>query len=413
MPRFNRRFALAIAFAYCSLGALPARADLNADIPKCRAVIVRLGDDSRGPWEQYCVGLSHAFALNHPRDFAVAMTWFRKSAAQNYAPAQAIVGYLYEMGYGTARNPDEAFRWYQRAAAQNLDDGLLNLGRAYELGIGVARDASQARTLYQRAAALGLPAARDALQGLGAPPVAPTNQQARFSEGSKLYKARDFAGAAKVFGALAADGYAPAQLQLGYQYEHGEGLTRSVAEAAKWYRRSADQNYAPAQNNLGTLYEYGLGVPEDWVQAAAWFQRSAAQGNSRGQFALGRAYQFGIGVPQNRQTAIAWFDRAANQGDNQANIAVNQLKSSGNFVGFRDDHERNLVIGNTLRTSTRLVYAEPRGVTFRTSAQRFQYLRGVAAMADSDEADQRRAIAELNYRQCKEANVPGVYCARP
>ncbi len=407
------RVAAMLLIASASSWSSPARADLRADIPRCRNDILRLNENARGAWETYCVGLSHAFALNHKRDYAAAMTWFRKSAAQSYAPAQAIIGYQYEMGYGTAKDPAEAFRWYQRAAAQNLDDGLLHMGRAFEHGIGTAKDLAQARSYYQRAAALGFEPARDALKELGSGPPAQTAQQARFAQGSQLYEGKDFGGAARIFGELANAGYAPAQMQLGYQYEFGEGLQRNPAEAAKWYRRSADQGYAAAQQNLGNLYEHGVGVNEDWVAAATWYRKGAEQGHSRSQLALGRAYQFGIGVPQSRQMAIQWFDRAANQGDDQANYTVNQLKSSGNFIGFRDDAERNLVIGHKLRTSMRLVYAETPRVAFRTAAQRNVYLRNIAAMADQDGADQRRAIAELNYRQCKEANLPGVHCAPP
>lgn len=333
----SSRRASAVVGAGCAaflcawlLGASVARADLDADFNRCRDDIVRIGDNPRTPWETYCLGLSYQFAINRARDSAKALATLRKAAAQNFAAAQSVLGYMIERGIGTAPNPLEAVQWYRRAARQNHDDGLMNLGRAYENGIGVARDVDQARSYYERAAAFGNRPAREALAQLGrASPAGAVGADEEFRRGSALYKARDFAGAARIFLALAQRGHAPSQLQVGYQHANGEGMTRSDASAVEWYRKSAEQGYAPAQNNLGLFYEIGRGVREDWGQSARWFRASAEQNNSRGQFGLGRAYQFGIGVPQDRQEAIRWFDRAAAHGDDQANYWLDKLRGRG------------------------------------------------------------------------------------
>jgi TPR repeat protein len=144
----SARVALAavLALGLCAVCALEARADLDADVKRCRSDIVPIGEDPRSPYEQYCLGLSYQFALNRNRDSAKALTWLRRAAAQNLAPAQAVLGYMLEQGIGTAKNPAEAVQWYRRSAEQSDPDGLMNLGRAHEHGIGVARDLGQART---------------------------------------------------------------------------------------------------------------------------------------------------------------------------------------------------------------------------------------------------------------------------
>ena len=80
-------------------------ADLNEDFAACRRTILQIGSNPRSPAEQYCLGLSHAFALNHKKDRAEAAEWFRKAADQNHAAAAAVLGYLYERGDGVRADP--------------------------------------------------------------------------------------------------------------------------------------------------------------------------------------------------------------------------------------------------------------------------------------------------------------------
>lgn len=408
------RIAIAMAVSGLLLAApFPVGADLEADFNRCRADILRIGDNPGNAWETYCLGLSYQFALNRKRDSARAIEWLTRAARQDFAPAQTVLGYMIENGIGAAHDPAAAVEWYRRAAKAGDPDGLFNLGRAYENGIGLSRDLAQARSFYERAAALGQRDAQQSLAALGRPAPAPSAEQTEFARGSALYKARDYAAALRVFQALAERGYAPAQLQTGSQYARGEGVTRNATVAAKWYRKSADQDYAIAQNNLSGAYEYGEGVSEDWAEAFRWAQRSAGQGNAQGLFLVGRAYQFGIGVPQSRGEAIKWFDRAAAKGHDQADYWVNTLRGRGNFIGFRDEDEQTFVIGGKLRTDTQLVWAEPRGVRFRSSAERWQYLRDLRGTTDRNEAWAIWSRTSERYAACKRGETGDAYCAEP
>ena len=382
-----------------------AYADLNEDFAACRRIVIRLGDDAKAPADQYCLGLSYGFALNHKRDWGQAAKWFRKAAEQNHAPAQAVLGYLYERGNGVKADPAEAAKWYRKSADQNNSDGLFNLGRAYEHGIGLSKDLTQARTYYSKAAAAGSQDARQALAGLGKGPVPVTPEEAKFEEGVTLYKAKDFAGAAKIFHKLADKGLAKAQLQIGYQYEVGEGVHQSFEDAVRWYRKAAEQGHAAAQSNVGMMYEEGRGVKENWSEALQWYRKSAQQGNPNGQFRLGRMYQFGMAVPQNRQEAIVWFDKAGDQGHDQANYFANHLKARNSYVGFRNDQERDAVVGLKLRMVT--LNIEPVGRTFRNSAERIAYLKQAGQQADKDEAALRYEWKRQEYQACRDAGRSG------
>ena len=49
------------------------------------------------------------------KDIFSAVSWYLKSARQDYLPAVAYVGYIYSTGYGVRKDDKEAFKWYTSA----------------------------------------------------------------------------------------------------------------------------------------------------------------------------------------------------------------------------------------------------------------------------------------------------------
>ena len=90
-------------------------------------------------------------------------------------------------------------------------------------------------------------------------------------EGVAAYNRGDYGAALLEWRPLAEQGDASAQLNLGYMYDNGYGVTEDYKEAMKWYRRAAEQGNARAQYNLGLMYEGGYGVPQNNVQAHMWY----------------------------------------------------------------------------------------------------------------------------------------------
>jgi TPR repeat protein len=64
--------------------------------------------------------------------------------------------------------------------------------------------------------------------------------------------------------ALAEQGDADAQNDLGVMYDNGNGVPQDHAEAAKWFRKAAERGLARAQYNLGIMREIGKGRGGDW-----------------------------------------------------------------------------------------------------------------------------------------------------
>jgi len=96
-------------------------------------------------------------------------------------------------------------------------------------------------------------------------------------EGDDAFQRGDYATALRVWRPRAEQGYAAAQIHLGFMYATGQGVPQDDAEALKWYRLAAEQGLAAAQHNLGLMYFEGLGIPQDYVQAYMWFNLAASR----------------------------------------------------------------------------------------------------------------------------------------
>lgn len=145
--------------------------------------------------------------------------WLRKSAEQNFLPAQCELGKVYQ-GSSDVNTFSETVKWYRQAAEQNYPKGQHGLGVCYQRGIGVKKDNLEAAKWFRKAAE---------------------------------------------------QNYLPAQNTLGDCYREGNGVEQNPVEAAKWYRQAAEQDFLVAQYNLALCYLKGEGVANDVVEAYAWY----------------------------------------------------------------------------------------------------------------------------------------------
>lgn len=82
-------------------------------IPACEAAVRHYPNSAR---LTYQLGRAYHKALN----FTAAVEQYRKGAAQNYAPAQNNLGFMYENGLGVPKDIQQATAWYRKAAEQGL-----------------------------------------------------------------------------------------------------------------------------------------------------------------------------------------------------------------------------------------------------------------------------------------------------
>jgi TPR repeat protein len=143
----------------------------------------------------------------------------------------------------------------------------------------------------------------------------PGQARLQFQLARGLYKAERYPEALRFIRLAAAQGYTPAERNLGHGYYRGKILPADDGEAVKWFRKAAEKGHALAQYDLGKMYERGHGVALNFAEAAKWYRRAAEQKLTLGQYSLAYLYQSGSGVPKDRVQALMWFSIAAALGD--------------------------------------------------------------------------------------------------
>lgn len=131
-----------------------------------------------------------------------------------------------------------------------------------------------------------------------------------YTEGKKLYDAKNYAAAFPKLKAAAEKGHKKAQYRLGRCYDKGYGTAENDQLAVQWYEKAAKQGNAKAQYQLGKCYKDGEGVAKDRKRAFELFMQAAKQENADGEYAVGKAYFKGKGVTADKAQAKKWLLRA-------------------------------------------------------------------------------------------------------
>jgi TPR repeat protein len=109
----------------------------------CRPIAA--GDDARAQ--------HHMASLERSRgNYAPAFGWAERSARQQFAPGQLILGQLYQAGQGTQQDQAKGLELLQKAADSGLTEACYFTGLAYQNGVGVAPDPELADRYLQQAA---------------------------------------------------------------------------------------------------------------------------------------------------------------------------------------------------------------------------------------------------------------------
>ncbi len=85
------------------------------------------------------------------QDYAKAMEFYLRAADEDYADAQAQIGYMYQNGLGVEIDYARAMEWNNRAAQQGNAQGQAQIGYLYQNGLGVTQNLDEAGRWYTRA----------------------------------------------------------------------------------------------------------------------------------------------------------------------------------------------------------------------------------------------------------------------
>ncbi|NOR50781.1 MAG: hypothetical protein GQ530_07105, partial [Desulfuromonadales bacterium] len=96
----------------------------------------------------YEKGLAFEFGEGVPQDYRTAFEFFKKSADQDYAPAQYKLGLAYTYGQGTEKDHEAAVEWYKKSAAQGYALAQRTLATLYMSGDGIEQNKPLALAWY-------------------------------------------------------------------------------------------------------------------------------------------------------------------------------------------------------------------------------------------------------------------------
>src|SRR5271166_5008641 len=166
-------------------------------------------------------------------DFA-ALDYLHRSAELGHAPAQTVLGFLYDTGTVTTKDPAQALDWYKRAAQQ--DDALAEwlAGRLLYSGSVPPRDLNDASHWLEKSSAHDHP--------FGA-----------YLLGMVFRERNDYAKAAVQFRKASTQGLPQAQQQLGLLLKQGRGVPENRFEAYVWLLLSSQAGNASAAAELPNL----------------------------------------------------------------------------------------------------------------------------------------------------------------
>lgn len=199
-----------------------------------------------------------------PKNYTLAVKWFRKASEQGCKEATYYLSMCYENGYGgLKKNKTEAFEYKKKAAEQGHTESQLFVVKHYLSEYG-GLNRSNATSYLQMLVAKGV-------------------LEAEYYMGTFYYEgvgvAKDNEKGLQMLRNAAEKGYDESWYYLSRIYYEGIGMPKNKEEAAKCYRVLADKGDSRAQCLLGKMYEKGDGIPQDKGEAAKWYAKAIAGGN--------------------------------------------------------------------------------------------------------------------------------------
>ncbi|OIQ94356.1 Sel1 repeat protein [mine drainage metagenome] len=222
------------------------------------------------------------------KDYNTAFSKFTVLAQHGNATAQFNLGAFYLNGQGVQKDEKQAYEWFGKSAAQGNAGALKVLQNAAAKGNESAKN--ELNKIQSK------PASAPA-QAQAPAPAVPRDEKTLLTEANTALAQKDYNTAFPKFLALAQQGNATAQFNVGAFYFNGQGVQKDEKRAYDWFAKSAAQGNARAievmQNAAAKQNEQAaaksvLEAPAPSTAAAAPRAASERQRESSGsKFTLG------------------------------------------------------------------------------------------------------------------------------
>lgn len=221
--------------------------------------------NQNSPEYQYTVGCHFSNGKLVEKNLNEAISWFYKSAIQNYVPSQYCLGIIYM----ELKNFNESILWLERAKDSGHVMACFYLGIIYYSGY------------------LGKVNYLKSIEYFEISSINNVNSQ--------------------------------------YFLANCYYFLGNIDEAVKWYTKASENKCELSCFSLGILYRDGYGVKKDYNIALHLIKLSAQNGYNRAQDLLGDIYSIGEMVEKDNSLALYWYKEAAHNGFIESNFKIDEI----------------------------------------------------------------------------------------
>ena len=214
---------------------------------------------------QYTVGCHYSNGKLVEKNLNEAMSWFYKSAIQNYVPSQYCLGIIYM----ELKNFNESILWLKRAKDSGHVMACFYLGIIYYSGY------------------------------LG---------EVNYLKSIEYFE-------------ISSTIHVNSQYFLANSYY----FLGNIDKAIKWYTKASENKCLLSCFSLGILFRDGIGVKKDYNIALHLIKLSAQNGYNRAQDLLGDIYSIGEMVKKDISIALYWYKEAAHNGFIESNFKIDKI----------------------------------------------------------------------------------------
>lgn len=257
------------------------------------------------------------------QDPVAAVRWWRLAADQGHQEAQLHLGLAYAGGRGVPADKVEGLKWIIIARVRDgISYSLLTkLMDQRSIAEAEERAADWTRQNNRKRLRAALDAKHDLEKVRLLSALAEEGMAAAQFQLGRLYQSgirdpsrglfaeakTDLEKAVELFRKAAEQGHVRAQAALAYALSEGQGTEKDLAKARQWYSKAAEQGYDEAQLALADMLEHGIGGPEDLAEARRLYWASAEQGNPFAMDSLGALIAANGRSASERRAAYMWL----------------------------------------------------------------------------------------------------------
>ena len=270
------------------------------------------------------------------KDYTTAFPKFTVLAEHGNATAQFNLGAFYLNGQGVPKDEKQAYEWFAKSAAQGNARALQILQNAAAKGNESAKN--ELNKIQPKPASAPAQAQAPSQQAPAAP-----DEKTLMTEANTALAQKDYNAAFPKFLALAQQGNAIAQFNVGVFYINGQGVRKDEKQAYEWFAKSAAQgnaraievmqNAAAKQNEKATAKNVPE-APAPSTAAAASKPEIKAKDKAEAEASTTTVASH---ATSERQSESSWsrFSLGVNLGETGKITGINNSSSFGLLAGYK------------------------------------------------------------------------------